>query len=119
MAGLLSRDFFRREPELSLRMAGGIIPKRIQRDLIAYLKAPSTPLSLSAAPCVRSRPDRAWSPGCSHGRCPFVSLVALLTWRVLLLRAKHLFSPRQTLVCRCHRWQFDASLGGRTAGPGG
>ena len=32
-------NFFRREPELSLRMAGGIIPKRIQRDLIAFLKA--------------------------------------------------------------------------------
>ena len=30
-------NFFRREPELSLRMAGGIIPKRIQRDLIAFL----------------------------------------------------------------------------------
>ena len=28
-------NFFRREPELSLRMAGGIIPKRIQRDLMA------------------------------------------------------------------------------------
>jgi hypothetical protein len=32
-------NFFRREPELSLRMAGGIIPKRIQRDLIAFLQA--------------------------------------------------------------------------------
>ena len=32
-------NFFRREPELSLRMTGGIIPKRIQRDLMAYLKA--------------------------------------------------------------------------------
>jgi hypothetical protein len=31
-------NFFRREPELSLRMAGGIIPKRIRRDLIAFLK---------------------------------------------------------------------------------
>ena len=31
-------NFFRREPELSLRMAGGIIPKRIQRDLIAFLQ---------------------------------------------------------------------------------
>jgi hypothetical protein len=32
-------NFFRREPELSLRMAGGIIPKRTQRDLIASLQA--------------------------------------------------------------------------------
>ena len=32
-------NFFRRKPELSLRMAGGIIPKRIQRDLMAYLQA--------------------------------------------------------------------------------
>ena len=32
-------NFFRREPELSLRMAGGIIPKRIKRDLIAFLQA--------------------------------------------------------------------------------
>ena len=32
-------NFFRREPELSLRMAGGIIPKRIQRDLRAFLQA--------------------------------------------------------------------------------
>ena len=27
-------NFFRREPELSVRMAGGIIPKCIRRDLI-------------------------------------------------------------------------------------
>ena len=32
-------NFFRREPELSLRMAGGIIPKRIRRDLITFLRA--------------------------------------------------------------------------------
>jgi hypothetical protein len=32
-------NFFRREPELRLRMAGGIMPKRIQRDLIAFLRA--------------------------------------------------------------------------------
>jgi hypothetical protein len=31
-------NFFRREPELSFRMAGGVIPKRIRRDLIAFLK---------------------------------------------------------------------------------
>ena len=30
-------NFFRREPELSVRMAGGIIPKRIRRDLMAFL----------------------------------------------------------------------------------
>jgi hypothetical protein len=41
--------------------------------------------------CARRRPDRAWPLGCSDGRCPFVSLVALLTWRDLLFRAKHLF----------------------------
>jgi hypothetical protein len=29
---------FRREPELSVRMAGGIIPKRIRRDLLALLR---------------------------------------------------------------------------------
>jgi hypothetical protein len=28
--------------------------------------------------------------GCSDGRCPFVSLVALLTWQDLLFRAKDL-----------------------------
>ena len=32
-------NFFRREPERSLKMAGGIIPKRIQRDLRAFLQA--------------------------------------------------------------------------------
>ena len=31
-------NFFRREPELSVRMAGGIIPKRIQRDLSEFLQ---------------------------------------------------------------------------------
>ena len=31
-------NFFRREPDLSVRMAGGIIPKRIRQDLIAFLK---------------------------------------------------------------------------------
>jgi hypothetical protein len=31
-------NFFRREPELSLRMASGVIPKRVQRDLIEFLK---------------------------------------------------------------------------------
>ena len=31
-------NFFRREPELSLRMASGVIPKRMQQDLIAFLK---------------------------------------------------------------------------------
>jgi hypothetical protein len=31
-------NFFRREPELSLRMASGVIPKRMQQDLIASLK---------------------------------------------------------------------------------
>jgi hypothetical protein len=30
-------NFFRREPDLSMRMASGIIPKKIQRDLIAFL----------------------------------------------------------------------------------
>ena len=30
--------------------------------------------------------------GCSDGRCPFVSLVALLTWRGLLFCVKHLLS---------------------------
>jgi hypothetical protein len=32
-------NFFRREPELSVRMAGGIMPKRIRRDLMAFLRA--------------------------------------------------------------------------------
>ena len=32
-------NFFRREPELSVRMAGGIIPKCIRRDLMAFLRA--------------------------------------------------------------------------------
>ena len=32
-------NFFRREPELSVRMAGGIIPERIRRDLMAFLRA--------------------------------------------------------------------------------
>ena len=32
-------NFFRREHELSMRMAGRIIPKRIRRDLIAFLRA--------------------------------------------------------------------------------
>jgi hypothetical protein len=31
-------NFFRRDPELSLRMASGVIPKRVQRDLIEFLK---------------------------------------------------------------------------------
>ena len=39
MTAVCYRNFFRREPELSLRMAGGIIPKRTQRDLIAFLQA--------------------------------------------------------------------------------
>ena len=30
-------NFFRREPDLSMRMASGILPKKIQRDLIAFL----------------------------------------------------------------------------------
>ena len=30
-----------------------------------------------------------------------------------------LVALRQTFVRRCHRWRFDASLRGRTAGPGG
>ena len=37
--GIAIDNFFRREPELSLKMAGGIIPKRIQRDLRAFLQA--------------------------------------------------------------------------------
>ena len=32
-------NFFRREPDLSLRMTDGIVPKRIQRDLTAFLRA--------------------------------------------------------------------------------
>ena len=32
-------NFFRREPELSLRMTDGIVPKRIKRDLRAFLQA--------------------------------------------------------------------------------
>ena len=32
-------NFFRREPELGLKMAGGIVPKRIKRDLRAFLHA--------------------------------------------------------------------------------
>ena len=36
--GIAIDNFFRREPELSLKMAGGIIPKRIQRDLRAFLQ---------------------------------------------------------------------------------
>ena len=32
-------NFFRREPELSMRMAGRIIPKRIRRDLMAFMRA--------------------------------------------------------------------------------
>ena len=31
-------NFFRREPELSSGMAGGSIPKRIQRDLMRFLQ---------------------------------------------------------------------------------
>ena len=31
--------------------------------------------------------------------CPFVSLVALITWRVLLLRAKHLFVAAMGDLC--------------------
>ena len=30
-------NFFRREPDLSMRMASGIIPKKNKRDLIAFL----------------------------------------------------------------------------------
>ena len=32
-------NFFRREPDLSLRMTDGIVPKRIKRDLRAFLQA--------------------------------------------------------------------------------
>jgi hypothetical protein len=32
-------NFFRREPELSLRMAGDIVPKCIKNDLRAFLQA--------------------------------------------------------------------------------
>ena len=45
-------NFFRREPELSMRMAGGIIPKRIRRDLMAFLGR------LSAAEPIGSRRPR-------------------------------------------------------------
>jgi hypothetical protein len=31
-------NFFRREPNLSVRMAGGVMPKRIRRDLLAFLR---------------------------------------------------------------------------------
>ena len=31
-------NFFRREPNLSVRMAGGVMPKRIRRDLMAFLR---------------------------------------------------------------------------------
>jgi hypothetical protein len=31
-------NFFRREPELALRMVSGVIPKRVRQDLIAFLK---------------------------------------------------------------------------------
>ena len=31
-------NFFRREPDLSLRMTDGIVPKRIKRDLRAFLQ---------------------------------------------------------------------------------
>jgi len=32
-------NFYRREPDLSVRMAGAVMPKRIRRDLVAFLKA--------------------------------------------------------------------------------
>ena len=32
-------NFFRREPDLSLRMTDGIVPKRIKRDLRSFLQA--------------------------------------------------------------------------------
>jgi hypothetical protein len=32
-------NFFRREPDLSLKMTDGIVPKRIKRDLRAFLQA--------------------------------------------------------------------------------
>src|SRR5215510_6320926 len=36
----------------------------------------------------------------TDGRCPFVSLVALLAWRDLLLCAKHLFVAAKPARCR-------------------
>ena len=32
-------NFFRREPDLSVRMARAVMPKRIRRDLMAFLRA--------------------------------------------------------------------------------
>jgi hypothetical protein len=32
-------NFFRREPNLSVRMARAVMPKRIRRDLMAFLRA--------------------------------------------------------------------------------
>ena len=50
-------NFFRREPELSLRMASGVIPKRMQQDLIAFLKQRSR---VRRPPAVRREPEEDW-----------------------------------------------------------
>ena len=50
-------NFFRREPELSLRMASGVIPKRMQQDLIAFLKQRSR---VRRPHAVRREPEEDW-----------------------------------------------------------
>jgi hypothetical protein len=50
-------NFFRRERKLSLRMASGVIPKRMQQDLIAFLKQRSR---VSEAPAVRREAEEEW-----------------------------------------------------------
>ena len=60
---------------------------------VSLLRRPAGISLMLARPVARPRgaPDRAWPLGCTDRRCPFVSLVALITRRVLLFCAKHLF----------------------------
>jgi hypothetical protein len=59
----------------------------------------------------------------TDGRCPFVSLVALLTWRDLLFCAKHLFvaaiGGRVRAMCAAIPGRRREALSVRKAGEGG
>ena len=66
--------------------------------------------------CARRRPDRAWPLGCSDGRCPFASLVALpsvgLDLRQTFVRRRH----RPTMSTSCCSSMVSPSASGTAAG---
>ena len=101
----------------SLRLAEEFVFGRLHSVFIPFGEkdiASASPLPLSGgtdgAPVRPTQARPSVGIGCSDGRCPFVSLVALITWQDLLLRAKHLFvaaigrrSPRRSAARRPRR----------------